>query len=165
VNSRPPSWSERDLMITSRRDYILRVIDEVGRLLTRAFLKRAEGREQEALQSIVSACERLFAMEARQLFQFTPDQHYLMLVEGEEPEMARNKILIYAALNAEAGRAYQRLDRRAHAHATFSTALLLTRRALDEYPLANLPDYAPDPLELIKAVTTVAPLGSDARSR
>ena len=39
-------------MITSRRDYLLRMIDEVGRLLARVVLQRRGGRQQEALQSI-----------------------------------------------------------------------------------------------------------------
>lgn len=143
-------------MITSRRDYILRILDEVSRLLARALLKRSEGREQEALQAVVAACERLFAMEANRLFQFTPDQHYVMLAEGEDPEVGRNKILIYAALNAEAGRAYQRLGNRTLASATLTTALQLTRRARSEFPADRLPDYAPNPDELVKTLELVS---------
>ncbi|MEY4939902.1 MAG: hypothetical protein RIQ93_1637 [Verrucomicrobiota bacterium] len=152
-------------MITSRRDYILRILDEVNRLLARALLKRSEGREQEALQTVVAACERLFAMEANQLFQFTPDQHYAMLSEAEDPEVARNKVLIYAALNVEAGRAYQRMGNRLLAHATFANALQLTRQAYGHFSRERLPEYAPDPLEIVKALETVSPVGSSPEVR
>ena len=72
-------------MLTSRRDYILRIIDEVGRLLARVVFKRRTGETEEALQTIVQACERLFSMEADKLFQFTPEKHYAMLLESEAP--------------------------------------------------------------------------------
>src|SRR5215207_11650936 len=93
-------------MITSRRDYILRIIDEVSRLLARVIFKRRSGADQDALQVLVQACERLFAMEADKLFQFTPDQHFAMLTEAEAPEVGRDKVLLYAALNTEAGHIY-----------------------------------------------------------
>src|SRR6476469_1843991 len=96
-------------MITSRRDYILRIIDEVGRLLARVVFKRRNRQPEEALQVLVQACERLFALEADKLFQFTPDQHFTMLTQDEPPEIARNKVLLYAALNAEAGQIYGEL--------------------------------------------------------
>ena len=81
-------------MLTSRRDYILRIIDEVGRLLARALFKRRAGANAEALEAIVQSCERLFSMEADKLFQFTPEQHFAMLADAETPENGRDKILL-----------------------------------------------------------------------
>ena len=46
------------LMLTSRRDYILRIIDEVGRLLARVIFKRRSGEQEEALQAIVQPVQR-----------------------------------------------------------------------------------------------------------
>src|SRR4051794_40013626 len=94
-------------MLTSRRDYVLRIIDEVGLLLRRVLQQRSSGRPDEALQSVVAACERLFQLEAPQLFQFTPEQQVGLLADGEPPDIARDKILLYAALNEEAGRCYR----------------------------------------------------------
>ena len=139
-------------MLTSRRDYILRIIDEVSRLLARVLLKRREGHPQEALHTIVQACERLFALEAHQLFQFTPDQHYLMLAEGEPPEIARQKILIYAALNTEAGHVYQKLAHRALARASYLSALRLALKARAQFGSDALPDYAPNLSDLLAAL-------------
>jgi hypothetical protein len=139
-------------MLTSRRDYILRIIDEVSRLLARVVFKRRGGESQEALQTVVQACERLFAMDADKLFQLSPDQHYAMLVEGEQPEIARNKALIYAALNAEAGRLYRQLQRPELARAAFLAALRVSLKARAEFPATPLPEFAPDIPGLIDAL-------------
>lgn len=147
-------------MLTSRRDYILRIIDEVGRLLARVLLKRREGDEQEALHTIVQACERLFALEAHQLFQFTPDQHYLMLTQDEPAEIARQKVLIYAALNAEAGEIYQKLGNRPLARGSFLSALRLSLKARAQFGTDDLPDFAPKIPDLLAALAD-GPLDAD----
>lgn len=116
-------------MLTSRRDYILRIIDEVSRLLARVIFKHRSGDNREALETVVQACERLFGLEADKLFQFTPEQHFLMLSEGELPEIARDKILVYAALNAEAGKIYTQRGNAAMGRASLVNALRLTLRA------------------------------------
>ncbi len=139
-------------MLTSRRDYILRLIDEVGRLLARALFKRRVGAHAEALEAVVESCERLFSLEADKLFQFTPEQHFAMLADGESPEIGRDKILLYAALNAEAGHIYRALGKPALARASTLNALRFTLRARLEFPAANLPSFAPDPADLQAAL-------------
>jgi hypothetical protein len=135
-------------MLTSRRDYILRIIDEVSRLLARVIFKHRSGEQEAALQTIVQACERLFSMPADQLFQFTPEQHFVMLTEGETPEIGRNKLLLYAALNAEAGHVYTTIGNAMMARASFLNALRFALRARTEFPPGNLPPYAPSLAEL-----------------
>lgn len=147
-------------MITSRRDYILRIIDEVSGLLARVVFKRKTGEPEAALQGIVEACERLFSLEADRLFQFTPEQHFVMLTQDEPPEIARNKLLLYAALNTEAGHLYTRLGNRAMARASFLNALRFTLRALAEFPADPLPDYAPS-LEILNANLGDEPLDAE----
>lgn len=147
-------------MLTSRRDYLLRIIDEVGLLLRRVLQQRSSGRPGEALQSVVAACERLFQLEAAQLFQFTPDQHFAMLADGETPDIARDKILLYAALNAEAGRCYTALGNAALARQSLVNALRLTLKAAQLCPGPGQPDYAPDPVQLLQLLTA-APLDAD----
>jgi GAF domain-containing protein len=135
-------------MLTSRRDYILRLIDEVGRMLNRALHQRRASGPEAALETIVHSCERLFGLEADKLFQFTPDQHIAMLIEGEPPEIARDKLLLYAALNAEAGRIYLQIGKRSLARGSTLNALRLCLRARLDYPATPLPIYAPDVAEL-----------------
>lgn len=142
-------------MITSRRDYILRIIDEVTRLLARVIFKRRAGADQEALEVMVQSCERLFSLERDQLFQFTPEQHFAMLTENEPPEIARNKVLLYGALNAEAGAIYEKMGNQQMARATLMNALRQTLKARSLGVDAPLPDYAPNISEI------VATLGAD----
>lgn len=135
-------------MITSRRDYLLRIIDEVGRLLARVMFKRRGGEDREALQTVVQACERLFGLEADKLFQFTSEQHFAMLSENEAPEIGRDKILLYAALNLQAGQIYAKLGNQAMARASFLNALRLTLRSRVEFGSEKLPEFTPDLDEL-----------------
>ena len=150
-------------MLTSRRDYILRIIDEVGLLLRRGLQQRAAGRPGEGLQSVVAACERLFVMEAARIFQFTPDQHWVMLAEGEPPDIARDKILLYAALNAEAGHCYRTLGNAALARQSCTNALRLTLQAKSAYAAEGWPEYAPKPADLLAALRE-APLDADTQA-
>ncbi|MDO8539091.1 MAG: hypothetical protein Q7S40_01510 [Opitutaceae bacterium] len=139
-------------MITSRRDYILRIIDEVTQLIARVIFKRRSGADQEALEIVVEGCERLFSMERDQLFRFTPDQHFAMLIENEPPELARDKVLLYAALNTEAGKIYSRLGNRELARATATNALRFALKARTIESNEPPPKFAPDVDELVSVL-------------
>ncbi len=147
-------------MLTSRRDYLLRLFDETIQLLARVIFQRSKGRLQDALQSVVQACERLFDMEGEQLFQFTPEQQYAMLTENEPAEAARDKALLYAALNAEAGRIYTEMGNLPMARGSFLNALRFTLKAQLSFGADNPPDYAPRIPELLNALKD-APLDAD----
>ncbi|HXA15294.1 MAG TPA: hypothetical protein VNW23_09225 [Opitutaceae bacterium] len=150
-------------MLTSRRDYILRIIDEVGELLSRIIFQRSKSRPQDALQSVMQACERLFSLEADKLFQFTPEQQFAMLTDHEEPEIAGQKVLLYAALNAEAGKIYTTLGNQPMARGSLINALRLTLKAQAAFPSENPPAYAPRVPELLDALKD-APLDADTAS-
>jgi hypothetical protein len=133
-----------------QRDYILRLIEQVAQLLSRVIRQREQNSPHEALQSIMAACERLFGMEAVQIFQFTPDQHAAMLAEGEEPESAHDKIMMYAALNEQAGRCYGTLGQPKLAQQSFINALRLSLKAQQQFPGFDTPAFAPDQRELLR---------------
>ncbi len=139
-------------MLTSRRDYLLRLIDEVGRLLARVVFKRRAGAHEDALAAVVQGCERLFNLEADQLFQLTPEQHFAMLADAASPELGRDKILLYAALNAEAGKIYDAMGRATMARASRLNALRLTLRVHLEFPPENPPLFAPAIADLRQAL-------------
>ncbi len=153
-------------MSIGRRDYILTMIEQIGELLAQLTTRRASAEHQqaassqEALQSIVQSCERLFGMEATRLFQFTPEQHFLMLAEAESPENARDKILLYAALCAEAGRTYVLLGKPAMARHSATNALRLTLKAQQSYGTESLPLFAPNVTDLL-ATLKDAPLDTE----
>lgn len=130
-------------MITSRRDYLLRLIEEVSRALARVTTLRTSKRELDALQSVVAACERLFGMEADKLFQLSPSHHFAMLTENELSESARERVLLYAALNEEAGLAYAALQNPSMARASFTNALRFTLLARIAFGDENPPAFTP----------------------
>ena len=133
-------------MITSRRDYILRVIDEVGRLLARVTFKRKAGADQEALETVVVGFQRLFNLDSDQIFLLTPEKHYEMIITDPDgtPEDIRDKLLLYAALSAEAGAIYAKSGNRALARTTRLNALRFSLRARARFPSEDAPAYAPD---------------------
>jgi hypothetical protein len=136
-------------MLTSRRDYLLRIIDEVGRILGQIVFKRRTGSDQEALETVVVGFQRLFQLDGDQVFQLTPNQHYEMLTrDAESPELARDQVLLYAALSTEAGRLYAKLNNRERARVCFLNALQFALRARIAFPREGLPPYAPDIGEL-----------------
>ena len=139
-------------MITSRRDYILRIIDEVGRMVARIVFKRQANADEEALELAVQSFERLFNLERDKLFQFTPEQHYTMLTLDEPPEIARDKVLLYAAISAETGRVYAKIGNVKMARATFTNALRFALQSKSIPTNAALPEYAPDVDDLVAAI-------------
>ena len=141
-------------MITARRDYMMRVIEEVGRLLSRLALKRRKGGDTDdtTLETVVFGLQRLFELPADQIFLLTPAQHYDMLVRDEPPDFARDKVLLYAALYAEAGQAYMRLKSRDKAAVTLATALRFVLKARTQFPVDGWPEYAPSVTELLDAL-------------
>jgi hypothetical protein len=140
-------------MITSRRDYIMRLIEEVGRILARISAKRRNGDTDEAaLETVVFGLQRLFNLDPDQIFLLTPDQHFGMLTDDETPEFARDKVLLYAALSAEAGHIYTRMGNRTMARATFTNALRFTLKARAKFSSEGLPDYTPRVPDLLEAL-------------
>ena len=140
-------------MITSRRDYIMRIIEEVGRLLARISAKRRKGDSDDAaLETVVFGLQRLFTLDADQIFLLTPEQHFDLLIDDEEPEIARDKVLLYAALCAEAGHVYTRMGSPEKARATFTTALRFTLQARAQFSGKDLPDFAPTITDLLSAL-------------
>lgn len=140
-------------MITSRRDYMMRIIEEVSRLLTRVTAKRRKGDTDDAdLETVVFGFQRLFNLESDQIFSLTPSQHYDLLADADTPEFARDRVLMYAALGAEAGYVYARQNNTAMARATFTNALQFTLKALADYPAEGLPPFAPNVDDLLVAL-------------
>jgi hypothetical protein len=147
-------------MLTSRRDYLLRIIDEVGRILASVVFKRRNDADQEALETIMVGYERLFGLDADQVFLLTPAQHFKMLAEEDDPDFARDKLLLYAALSAEAGAIYEKRGNRAMARATRLNALQFTLKAQARFGADNLPKYAPKVPDLLAALAD-EPLDAD----
>ncbi len=139
------------------RDYILRLVEQVGEFLARILRQKEEKRPQEALQSVMAACERLFGMEAVRVFQFTPEQQVALLMTGTTPDDGREKVMMYAALMAESAGCFDQLGQSEQARQARVQALRLIVNVWSEaFPQTAWPHFAPDPDRLMREIGAVA---------
>lgn len=123
---------------------MMRILEELGRLLARVSGKRRKGdTDDRELETVVFGLQRLFELEANQIFLLTPEQQFERLSEDEFVDFARDKVLMYAALSAEAGHIYSRQGNWAMARATFTNALRFVLKARARFSTEGWPDYAP----------------------
>ncbi len=105
-------------MSPQRQDYLLRLIEELGRFVREA-LRGAEPRRAEtALPAIVAAQEKLFARPAAEFVGLTPEAQVDLLAFGESPATAREKGLTFAAILDYAAELYEAAGRPALALAS-----------------------------------------------
>jgi len=116
-----------------QRDYILRLVEQLREFLAQITRLREGGRPDDALVAIVRAQEKLFARPAAQFGALLPDAQFHMLVLGEQPEQAREKILLQADLLAETARVYEAKDQLALAQGARHYALALLRLAAVQF--------------------------------
>ena len=134
---------------------MMRILEEVSRLLARISFKRRKGdTDDAALETVVFGFQRLFNLESDQLFLLTPDQHYDLLTDADTPEFARDRVLMYAALSAEAGYSYARQGNTAMARVTFINALQFTLKARASYSREGLPEFSPAIDDLLAALAS-----------
>ncbi len=127
-----------------QRDYLLRLIEEAAQVIAQITHLREEGRPEQAVSAVIDGLEKLFGLSVSELGSLDTDQIYAQLTLEENPENARNKCLIFAALNNEAGLSYVDKDLPALAQPAFHLALVFTLRALTGFPRGNAPAITPD---------------------
>jgi hypothetical protein len=127
-----------------QRDYLLRLLEEAAQVIAQMVHLREEGQPEQAVSAVIDSLERLFGLSVAELGSLDTDQLYAQLTLEENPENARNKCIIFAALNNQAGLAYADKDLPALAQPAFHLALVFTLRALTGFPQANAPAITPD---------------------
>jgi hypothetical protein len=133
----------------AQRDYILRLIEQAVQVILQITLQREMGQPSLAVQSVIDGIEKLFGLSVSELGSLDTEQLYAQLTRDEQPENAREKCLIFAALNNQAGLAYEERDLPALAQPAFHLALVFTLRALTGFPGAEPPAFAPAVPELL----------------
>ena len=133
----------------AQRDYILRLIEQAVQVLLQITLQREAGQPSLAVQSVIDGIEKLFGLTVTELGSLDTDQLFTQLTREEQPENARDKCLIFAALNNQAGLAYEERDLPALAQPAFHLALVFTLRALTGFHRGALPGFTPDIAELL----------------
>lgn len=109
-----------------REDYLLRLIEELREFVARAVALRNTDQLGEALLTVVSAQERLFARPAADFTSRAIDEQLRLLTIDESAETARGKCLAYASILREAGNVYQALGRDDLAASAWQLALYVT---------------------------------------
>ncbi len=105
-------------MAPQRQDYLLRLIEELGRFVREALRSGEPQRAEAALPALVQAQERLFARPAAQFVELTPEAQADLLARGESAATAREKCLTYAAILDYAAELYDPAGRPALALAS-----------------------------------------------
>jgi hypothetical protein len=127
-----------------RRDYILSLIEEAGQFFRAIADQRTALMPDTAIQTVIDAMEKLFGLTVTSLSSLDVDSLYAQLVTGESEKNARDKCLIFAGLNYQAGLAFADKDMPALAQPAFHLALVFSLKALMGYPAAERPPFAPD---------------------
>ena len=126
-----------------QRDYILRLMEQAMQVIARIAFQREMGQPGLAVQSVIDGLEKLFGLNVSELGSLDTEELFAQLTREEQPENARDKCLIFAALNNQAGLAYEEKDLPALAQPAFHLALVFTLRALTGFPRQGLPEFTP----------------------
>jgi hypothetical protein len=126
-----------------RNDYILRMIEEFARIVSRIVaLRRAES-WQPAAHAIDEQCRELTGVPAAQLVELSETELLARVLTGDGAHALREKILFIVALLKEAGDVRMGEGRAAEAQACHLKALHLLLHVLAQKDLHDLPDFVP----------------------
>ena len=98
-------------MSFQRQDYILRLIRELGQMVSAAVASGDPGKEAQALHGVMHAQQQLFNQTAQDILSLTLDEQIEVLSRGESPDAAVEKIATYAAILEQAARVYANTNR------------------------------------------------------
>lgn len=132
-----------------QRDYLLRLIEEAVQVILQITRLREEGQPSQAVSAVIDGLQKLFGLTVDELASLDTEQLFGQLTREESPENARDKCIIFAALNNQAGLAYADRDLPALAQPAFHLALVFTLRALTGFPRSNLPAITPNVGDLL----------------
>jgi hypothetical protein len=133
-----------------RRDYLLSLIEQAIQVLLSITFQRESGKQDDAVNTVVDSIEKLFGITVQDLAMLSADQLYDQLTREESPENARNKCIIFAALNYQAGLAYEAKGLKLLSQEALHVALIFTLRALVNFPKTDLPDFTPDAGDILR---------------
>jgi len=132
-----------DKPTVAQRDYILRLIEQAAQLLAQITHQREMGQPGLAVQTVIDGVERLFGLTVSELGSLDEEALFEQLTQRESPENARDKCVVFAALNYQAGLSYEDRDLPALAQPAFHLALVFTLRARVSFPAKGAPEFTP----------------------
>jgi hypothetical protein len=119
-----------------RQDYILRLIDELRQFVS-AMLEGGgtPGRMEEALLAVLHAQRQLFQRQPAEFMGLSLDAQLDLLVQGESPADAVEKVRTYALILEQAARIYDGGHRSALAANSRQLALCALLSAVQRWPV------------------------------
>ena len=147
-----------------RRDYILRMIEEFFRALSR--IKSLKGAQQwrEANAGIDEEFQRLMGMDAQAVAQLSETELLAHIVRGEPTLAVREKTLILATLLKEAGDVLTEQGREDEGRTSYLKGLHLLLDTLGRGEVFESPQFVPKVQEFVMALgESVLPLETQAR--
>ena len=140
-----------------QRDYILRMIEEFIRALTRISELKTDRRWQEAAGAVDEEFQRLIGAGADAVSQLTETELLARLIRGEPTQAVHEKTLILTALLKEAGDVAARQERAEESRACYLKGLHLLLESLAREETFALPEFVPR-VEMFAAALRGAPL-------
>jgi hypothetical protein len=127
-----------------QRDYILGLIEQAGQFFRGITALREAGHPDMAVQAVIGSIEKLFGLSVEDVASLDVESLFAQLTREENAANARDKCLVFAALNYQAGLAFAEKDLPALAQPAFHLALVFSLKALTAFPRSDLPAFAPD---------------------
>lgn len=140
-----------------RRDYILVMIEEFGRVLAQLKASRNGLRWDEAQQAIDAQCQILAAANSTQLAQLSETELIARLAQGQPGVVVRQKLYFLVTLFEEAAATQAAQAKDAQARALRLKALHLLLEAIVQDEASGYPAFVPR-IEIMVAALSDAPL-------
>jgi hypothetical protein len=126
-----------------RNDYILRMIEEFARIVSRIVSLRRAGSWQPAAHAVDDQCRELTGVSAAQAVELSETELLARVLKGDGAHALREKILFLVSLLKEAGDIRTGEARVAEAQTCYLKALHLLLHVLAQKDLHDLPDFVP----------------------
>jgi hypothetical protein len=146
-----------------RRDYIVRMIEEMGRALAQIRALRHAGRAEAARQMADAECEKLAALGAVGIVKLSETELLARVSEGQYSHTVHLRTLAVAALLHEAAEIASGQDRVGEAREIYLKALHLLLGVSSQDDPAEFPEFVPK-VEAIVTALEAQPLPVETQS-
>ncbi len=147
-----------------RQDYILRMIEEFIRVLSRIKSLKSGQLWQQAGEVVDDEFKRLVGTGAPAVLQMSDTELLAKVIQGEPTQVVQTKIRMLSTLLHEAGDVAMAQDRTEEGHACYLKGLNLLLGSLESSDTPAFPDFVPSVEAFVIALKGVAlPLATQAR--
>jgi hypothetical protein len=135
-----------------RRDYIVRMIEEMGRALAQIRALRQSGRAEAARQMVDAECEKLAALGVTGILALSETELLARVSEGQFAQTVHLRTLAVVSLLREAAEIASGEDKTEKARAIYLKALHLLLGVLAQDDPAGFPEFVPGVEAIVTAL-------------